>query len=165
MTAAERAQRRAELRERYRRGKVAELEAAGQADLAQEVLEGRCACGCGRRLDSGAVRQFYLDEKHKQRAHRKRLELAAEAAGVPARLTLEALQSSNRTRDRHGDAPARPKRPRRPRPGVTIYLPTAELADRARAELAIAVDAGVAELAPVEEAIAAALERRRKRAA
>jgi hypothetical protein len=141
VNAQERAARRAELRERYREAKARELEADGELEAAAELRAGRCACTCGARLEGGGVRQFYVEVRHRQRAHRARLERAAEAAGVPPRLSLHALESTNRAPDRHGDAPARRKpRQRRPRAGVTVYLPSVELAELVRGELAIVVD-------------------------
>lgn len=167
MTSAERAQRRAELRREYRERKARELEEHGELELAEEVRAGRCACGCRTELGPGAVRQTYVDQRHRGRAHRARLQRAAEAAGVPPRLSLHALEEASATRERHGDAPARRKRRKTgPRPGVTVYLPTVRGAELALGLLgagagAIADDL---ELERARDAIAAALERRRARA-
>lgn len=134
MTAAERAARRDELRREYRRRKARELDEAGWPELAAELLEGRCACGCGDPLDAGAVRRVYIDQRHRQTFHRARVRRAAEAAGVPSRLSLKALEEANRTSDRNGDAPARRKRAqRKPRAGVTVYFPTIAAAAAAAA--------------------------------
>jgi hypothetical protein len=114
VNAAERAQRRAELRERYREAKARELEAAGELGLAAEVLAGRCACGCDEPLVAPSVRTFYKDG-HRKRRHRRRVERAARAAGLPTHLSLESVQTTVRTRERRRDAPARPQAPQRRR--------------------------------------------------
>lgn len=166
MNAAERAQHRAELRRRYRDTKARELEAHDEPELAEEVRAGRCACGCRTDLGPGAVRQTYVDQRHRGRAHRARLQRAAEAAGVPPRLSLHALEASA-TRERHGDAPARRQRRKTgPRPGVTVYLPSIEVARRLEAHLGDLYAGGdVLDLREALAALEAALARRRARAA
>lgn len=175
MTASDRAAHRAELRQANRQRKADELRAEGDEHGADELLAGRCACACGRELDS-SVRKVYADVRCRQRHHRRRLQAAAEAAGVPARLSLQALQTSNRTGERHGDAPARrPARKRGPRPGVTVYLPSLELAELVLGHLRADAHAarGLVERRPRDEdgdldraveLVREALERRRARA-
>jgi len=128
---------KAELREQARRVKAAELEAAGELAEARAVLQGRCACLCGDAIAGGNVRTFYVDERHRKRHHRKRLERLADAAGVPARLSIETLRSANGTGGRPADAPTRPRRRQaRPRPGVSVYFPTVDLLQAVERELA-----------------------------
>lgn len=167
MNAQERIVRRAELRRVYRQRKIDELLELGEGELALEVQADRCGCGCGAPLSSMTVRTFYVDKRHSQRAYRRRLERAAEASGVPARLSLQALQASNPSRERRDDAPApRTARERRPLPGVRIYFPTVELVERLEQALDILDVGGWGETyrtRELREAIAPPLERRRAR--
>lgn len=164
MNAAERAARQAELRREYRERKARALEDEGDEHGAAEVRAGRCACGCRHNLGS-AARKVYNDVRCRQRHHRARLQRAAEAAGVPSRLSLAAIEAANRTHERHGDAPARrPRRRSGPRPGVTIYLPTLELAEDALRALELVGQYADGEHAlEVAGFVQGALERRRKR--
>lgn len=105
----------------------------------ERVAAGDCGCGCGSDLPLNPGRRKYLNERHRQKAYRDRLEAEANALGVPSRLSLRTLQSPSTTRDRHADAPARRQRPQRrrsrPRLGVTVYLATPGLARRLLADL------------------------------
>lgn len=76
-----------------------------------------CACRCGQLLpvDARANRK-YLDG-HKQRAYEQRLEQAATARGVPARLSFARLQTPSPTSKPSADAP---KRRGGARGGVTV---------------------------------------------
>lgn len=137
--------------------RVAELRAELDSELEQLLEAGLCGCGCGEPIDGGGNGRRRYRDGHRQRAHRRRVELEAKVRGVPARLSLKALEATNPPRERHADAQTKPRRPRRPRPGVTVYLPSVEAAERVWD--AIAADD---ELEPILEA---AIERRRKRAA
>jgi hypothetical protein len=150
------------------------------AELDVEVLElverGLCGCGCGERLPvKRHARRRYLGEHHRQRQYQRRLEAEARALGVPARLSLRGLEAMHRPGNRPSDAETGPQAPKRrrpaPRPGVTLYLPTVELAERLVRELeAIVAGAYVpglgsrAEAVPLLEAAVRAVERRRSRA-
>src|SRR5687768_12898091 len=143
------------------------LELELEADARVEA--GRCACGCNKALPVPSGRRRYLNERHRQRGYRKRLEAEARALGVPERLSQKALSASFPTGERHADAQtprsARQARRSRPRPGVSLYLPAPELVER----LLELVDEAIArgDVGDQVEAIAAAaraaLERRRKR--
>lgn len=163
---------RDEERRRYRAGKAAELALAGDDKAAEEVLAGRCACCCGQRIPAGNVRAFYADERHRKRAHHRRLERLAEAAGVPTRLTVENLKATNGTGGRPTDAQApRKRRQSAPRPGVSVYFPTpdalevalAAIAKDRRAREGTALDSYLELLDQALEATRKALERRRAR--
>jgi hypothetical protein len=155
---------------------------------AHELAErGLCGCGCGEELggQGGNGRKVFRDVRHRQRFRRRMLKRLAEASGVPANLSVRTLQATETTDERNGDAQTRRKRPRRaPRPGVSIYLPTPEVARLleplleghvartrealASGEVRLATSVLERELANAElalEAIAKALERRRRRAA
>lgn len=143
-------------------------------DLKLEVLElvanGECGCACGGRLPAGASRRrHYLNERHRQRAYRRRLELVAQALGVPARLSRQTLQTRNPTGNRHADAQTRRTAPQRrhsrPAPGVTLRVPTLAAANELLRELErlrqrMGVDPVIGTHADV---LAAALERKRTR--
>jgi hypothetical protein len=166
MSEADRAARRAELRRAYRERRARELEDDGELEAAAELRAGRCACTCRNEL-GGAVRAFYVDQRHRQRHHRARLRRLAEAAGVPTSLSVQALQARESTRDRNGDAPARRKRAqRRPRPGVTLYLPSLNVADALAVVMGDLVQLDTTpELEVAREALEVAIARRRRREA
>jgi hypothetical protein len=111
-----------------------ELDAKLRAQVDERVARGFCGCGCETPLPANPGRRKYRNERHKQRAYRKRLELEAKALGMSSRLSLKALDAATTTRERHADAEPPRKRPQRrrsrPRPGVTIYLPTLDVAER-----------------------------------
>lgn len=143
------------------------LRQAHAAELDRLLEAGLCGCGCGGRIDAGGNgRRRYLDG-HRQRAHRKRVEAEAKVRGVPTRLSLQALEATDRTRERHADAQSAPRKPRRPRPGVTVYLPALDIGERALEALRAAGPGGLIDplLDEAADAIEAALERRRRRAA
>lgn len=157
MRAQTRAEKREILRAQWRERKAAELRARGEEVAALEVLAGRCACGCGNVLAASSVRTFYVDQKHRARRHRRRLERLAEAAGVPARLNLDTVQTSTHSGGRARNASARSRRHEtRPRPGVTVYFPTVEMAE---ALLIGDLD----EMNAAHERVRAAIERRERR--
>lgn len=110
---------------------VLELKHELEAEVRELADRGVCGCGCGGPLTKGGNgRRLYLTG-HRQRFRRRLLKRLAEASGVPANLSLKSLQASETTGDRNGDAQPPGKRPRRaPRPGVTLYLPTLEDAER-----------------------------------
>ena len=124
-----------------------------------------CACGCRRSLEGRSERTIYFDHRCSQRAYRKRLREAAEAAGVPARLSLETVRAAKSTLDHNGDAHARPRaRQKRSRTGLSIYLPTPERAEALAAALEqLAADRPELDMTLEREAIRRALERRRRR--
>lgn len=164
---------------------IAELEDLGLQELADDVRQGLCGCGCKNQILSRRASTVYVDERHKQRGYRRRLNAAAAAAGVAPRVTLEAVRATTLTANRNGDAQALPKAPqkrrkRSPRPGVTVYFPTPAVAELVRDVMAGPL-ASPPVYAPWEErqdhaealeltgqaveAIDAALERRRRRSA
>lgn len=120
---------KAEERQANRAAKALELERDGETESAVEVLAGRCACRCGTRIVGGSVRTFYVDERHRKRHHRAKLERLAAAAGVPARLSIETLQAARGTGERPADAPAPRKRRQSKRDGVSVYLPSLAVAE------------------------------------
>lgn len=139
----------------------AEVEALVERDL--------CGCGCGEPLPRARhARRRYVAEHHRQRQYQRRLEAEARALGVPTRLSLRELEAMERTPNRPSDAESGRTAPKRrrstPRPGVTLYLPTVDVAldvllrleDLARVE-------GRADLADLAERLERALERRRRR--
>lgn len=77
--------------------------------VAARVEGGECGCGCGGSIpvprEGRRARQKFVRD-HRQRIYRKRVQRAAEAAGVPARVSLGVLQAPDTTRDRSGYAPA-----------------------------------------------------------
>lgn len=156
------------------RERLATLHAELAEEVRERVLNDVCGCGCGARLASRKAGRRYVDERHRQRAYRHRLELEARALAIPARLSLQALRQYEPTEDRHADAqePAQaPKRRRSsPRPGVTVYLPSLELAEQLARELREVLDPGSqrglgarVEARALLDAVEAALERRRRR--
>lgn len=141
------------------------------AEVDERVANGRCGCGCPRLLPDNPGRRKYVNERHRQRSYRNRLEREARALGVTTRLSLTSLQTPDSTRERHADAdtPAtRPQRRRsRPRPGVTLYLPTLDVAERL--ELVLSAmraepKTGGSALDELAHALSLGLARRRTRA-
>lgn len=156
---------------------LAELHDELAALVLERVSRGECGCGCGDPLPAsrgGNGRQRYLPG-HRQRAHRRRLEAEARALGVAPRLSLQALAEASTTGQRHGDAQKRrkPRQRRRsaPRPGVTVYLPTIDLAKTVRDAVDlmahVAREKGTAERADDLDAalvvLEKAIDRRRRR--
>jgi hypothetical protein len=148
-------------------------------ELADEVRErvraGVCGCGCGAPLGTVKGGRRYVNARHRQRAYRHRLELEAKVLAIPARLSLQALREYEPTRERHADAQEQPQPQKRrrsaPRPGVTLYLPSVDLAEQLAAELREVLDPtsqrGLgprANAQPILDVVEAALERRRRRA-
>jgi hypothetical protein len=85
----------------------------------------KCACNCGADLAGRSERTLYANERCRQRAYRRRVKRAAAAAGLPASLSLENVETAKGTRDRNGDAhTARRPRQTRRREGVSVYLKT-----------------------------------------
>lgn len=113
------------------------LELALEVD--ERVERGMCGCGCPTALPVPRGRRRYVNDRHRQRAYRHRLEREADALGIPARLSLESLQGTIRTSERHADAQSAASAARRgqtrPRLGVTLYLSTPGLARRLLADL------------------------------
>lgn len=94
------------------------------------MSERLCACRCGQPLVGRSARTKFIDERHKQRSYRRRVQAAAEAVGLPDRLTLETVQTTNDARRRNGDAQKNGRaRQTRRRQGLSVYLPRPELAD------------------------------------
>lgn len=119
----------------------------------------KCPCGCGGPVLRG--RKYALGGRCRQRAYRKRVRAAADAAGVPPTVTLETVDAASRTGARNGDAQTRRNRPpRTPRPGLTVYIADRGAAEAARTFLAAPRRPG---LDLVADAIAKAQERRRRR--
>ena len=122
-----------------------------------------CGCGCGEQLVGRSENTLYVNERHRQRAYRRRLKEAAEAAKLPSSLSFKSIESAQDTQRRNGDGHTqRPKRRRTPRPGVTCYFPTVEAAEAARR----AIDAAhrdLAHLDQAQDALEAAVARRRAR--
>lgn len=152
------------------------LHAELEAEVRERVAAGVCGCGCGANLGPRPGRRRYANDRHRQRAYRGRLELEAKALAIPARLSVAALRAHESTGERHADAQAPPTAPKRrrssPRPGVTLYLPTLELAEHLRDELREVLEPATvhglpqrADVRPLLELVEAALERRRARAA
>jgi hypothetical protein len=75
----------------------------------------KCACNCGEPLINRSAQVRYVNERHKQRAHRRRLKAAAEAAGLPTSLSLKAIESATSTGNRRGDGHASAGKPQRTR--------------------------------------------------
>lgn len=129
---------------------------------------GVCGCGCGTTVRDRRGRRRYVDERHKHRAHRARLQAEAKLLGVPAHLSVKNLETAERTSTRSGDAQTGRQRPparRSPRPGVSVYLPRAELVERVLSSLEYVQGLGIEHAGERElnaEAIAA-LERARDR--
>lgn len=122
--------------------------------------EVECGCGCGERFPAGGGRR-YVNERHRQRAYRRRVKAAAEARGLPGSLSLQSVEATGRAGRRNGDAEKGGERPiRRPRPGVTVYFPTPGAAELA---LAAVRTQGGAWRREAEGALERALERRRAR--
>jgi hypothetical protein len=134
------------------------------AEQRERVARGVCACGCGERLPVERRRGTrFQDERHRQRAYRARVDAAAADAGLPANrgvLTLEAVRQARATGTRNDDArkPARARQARR-REGVSVYLPSVELAEQVRALLARHGKS----VRPAVESFDRALSRRRAR--
>lgn len=63
-----------------------------------------CACGCGQRLENRHARVKYVDERHRQRAYRSEVRRRAEAAGLPASLSLKTVEVADGSGVRNGDA-------------------------------------------------------------
>jgi hypothetical protein len=70
----------------------------------ERIEKGLCGCPCGEPRIGLSGQSLYLNERHKQRAYRERVNAAAEASGVPASLTLKAARGSTPTRRGNGDA-------------------------------------------------------------
>lgn len=141
------------------------------AEVDERVAAGRCGCGCTKPLPGNPGRRKYVNERHRQRSYRNRLEREARALGVTTRLSLSSLQTPDRTREHHADAHTpgtRPQRRRsRPRPGVTLYLPTLDAAERLQLVLcALRAEpkTGGSSLDELAHALDLALARRRTRA-
>lgn len=62
-----------------------------------------CACGCGQPLTGRRANVKYVKRSHGQRAYRQRVERAATASGLPARLSLTTVQTPSGTTNRNGD--------------------------------------------------------------
>jgi hypothetical protein len=63
----------------------------------------QCGCGCGAPVpDDDHPR--YIDNRHKQRAYRRRVADEMHAHGLPAALSLKAARSGDPTSARNGDA-------------------------------------------------------------
>lgn len=149
-------------------------EAAGEGGRHSEGPEGpasppgprlappTCACGCGEPARPGSKYADY--ERCRQRAHKRRVRAALEAAGLPATLTLETARRLRTTRSRSADAPARrqARQTRRP-PRLVLTLTDAGGADRVRAHLEALAAEGFDAAGDVAAALAAALERRRRK--
>ena len=76
------------------------------------VLDGFCWCACGTWIGHRRRTTRFVNEKHKKRYHRRRLQHAARAAGLPANLSFQAIeqaQAGKSTGKRPGDAPRRRK--------------------------------------------------------
>lgn len=118
-----------------------------------------CVCGCGRPRQPGSKYADY--ERCRQRAYKKRVRAAAEAAGVETRLSLERLEGSTSTGSRSGYASAARKRPqtRSPRTGVSVYFRDPAIV---RAVLPL-LDRTTPEEEAAAEAMSAALDRHAKR--
>lgn len=140
------------------------LELALEVD--ERVAAGMCGCGCPSPLPAPRGRRRYLNERHRQRGYRRRLEVEARALGVPGRLSQKSLSASIPTGERHADAQTRPTPPQarrsRPRPGVTLYLPTLALAERLLAVLDEGRGVGW-DVDELEAAVGIAVTRRRQR--
>lgn len=147
------------------RAALDELRAALVLEVDERVARGMCGCGCPEHLPTPRGRRRYVNERHRQRAYRSRLEREAAALGVPARLTHEALDATIRTEDRHADAQsaasAPTRRKSRRRPGVSVYVPTIEDAEALLGALAV-LTGDVADAH--RDALRVALERHRRRA-
>lgn len=78
-----------------------------------------CHCGCGQELPAGHSRQKYVNKTHGQRGYRKRVKARAEAAGVPATVSLATLPAPSpgggSTSGGNGDPAKRRKPPRKKR--------------------------------------------------
>lgn len=139
-----------------------ELRAAMAAEVDERVDRGMCGCGCPSALPVPRARRRYVNERHRQRAYRDRLEREANLLGVPARLSRGSLQMTVPTGDRHADAQSAGTQPQRrrssPRPGVTVYVPTTAAA--ARLLDVLAVLEGDSVIDAHREALRAAIERR-----
>lgn len=138
--------------------------------VAQRVARGECGCGCKGSIPTpppdGEPRQKYVSGSHRQRVYRKRLNARARAVGVEPRLSLHRLPGYVPTGARHGDAQIagnrrQARRPSRPRPGVSVYLPSVDVAERLLEVLVDVDDPAVDEL---EARLRAAVERRRRAA-
>lgn len=150
------------------RGELDALRLQLALEVDERVERGMCGCGCPERLPVNRGRRRYVNERHKQKAYRQRLEREAEALGVPTRLSLARLQRTNPTRDRRADgqsaASGRQRRQSRPRPGLTVYVPTVDAAivlltvfdDLAQVD-------GREDLVAFRDALKAALKRRASR--
>ena len=98
-----------------------------------------CACGCGESLEGRSNRALYVNDRHRQRAYRRRLEDAAEAAHVPARLSLKTLEAgTSPPRDRNGDAETA-RKPARARKRSDVRVSYSRLVDALGEEQAIAL--------------------------
>jgi hypothetical protein len=77
-----------------------------------------CACDCGELVDARGGRK-YVNERHKQRAYRARVQSALRARGLPVTLSLKTANAGTPTGAGNGDASARRKarQPRRLTPG------------------------------------------------
>lgn len=154
-----------------KRDVVARVRRDVEARRAERIADDLCPCPCGRRHEAGSSQRYARGERCKNAAHRELVAATAEALGVPARQSLQSLQTPESTDEGHADAPAARNRPRRPRQGVTVYLPTVELAKSVADYLdaLVRTDAqAAAELGGLEGApalVRAALERRRARGA
>jgi hypothetical protein len=125
-----------------------------------------CGCSCGERLDDGrSAKAKYVNERHRQRAYRRRVKEEARRRGVEPSLTLETLRATDRAGVRNGDAQtARGRRKRGPLPGVRVYFQPGE----AEALLEALDGAGswngsAATIERARDAVRAALDRRLER--
>jgi hypothetical protein len=134
------------------------LNAGEYTDQERRWFEDRvCVCGCGQSVVGRSAKTLYVDHRHSQRRYRRKLKTAARAAGLPANLSLQTVETASTTNPHHGDAPKpRPRRQARPRPGVTVYLPTVEDAEAVAGQLA---RAGL----PQADQVIAAISRRTNR--
>jgi hypothetical protein len=81
-------------------------------DAERELIARRiCPCSptCGQSVAHRRENTIYVDPAHRQRHYRSRVKAAATAAGLPAVLSLQAVEQSTPTNKRHGDAPRRRK--------------------------------------------------------
>lgn len=122
---------------------------------------GKDGTGCTETVGPGERRR-YKDEKHRDRAYRNRIRARAEAAGLPPRLTVAALSATRSTRIASADAPRPRNRPAARREGVTVYLPSVEIAVAVQEALRGPVDPS-RELEFADRAVTAAIDRRQKR--
>lgn len=79
------------------------------------AADGRCACECGTPLGGHAAHVKYVDQRHRQRAHRADLKARAAALGVAPSLSVKTLDSATTQTNRRSDAQTGARKPTRPR--------------------------------------------------